>query len=157
MPENSGNGGFAAGGSATPFSVNDQEIETVMVQGKKGVFAPSPPDGQYKKANSKGEIKEAHLNATNYLQWSRDMQLQLKAKSMWPIISGSVFSSDPEIRPVDYENWVNDDNQAQAWININVELAQRNHLENISSSYDMWERFKKVHGTQFKPGERQES
>ena len=76
------------------------------------------------------------------------MQLQLKAKKVWPIVSGSIFSPDPETRPVDFENWVNDYNQAQAWINSNGELAQRSHLEDVGSSYEMWERLKKVHETQ---------
>ena len=146
MAENEGNGGSAAGGPATPLSVTTGN-ETVLVEGKRGALI-SPPDGQYIKAVLKGEIKITKLTPDNYQSWSDGMELLLDAKMLWPIVDGSIKAPDPITRPVDYRNWTFDDKQAKAWIYVNIEDSQHNHVKGLKTSNSVWEALRKVHGAQ---------
>ena len=111
-----------------------------------GAVRSPEPDNQYNKAILKGEIKLTKLNAENFQSWSEGMQLLLAAKKLWRLVKGTEKKPDPITRPNDHEAWVTDDDQAKAWIYVNLEDAQHNHIRGQATSHDMWEALRKVHG-----------
>ena len=142
MADTQGTNDSAAGEPATPQSINQGPTH-----GHNG-DAPKYPDGQYVKAILKGEIKLTKLNSDNYQSWSDGMQLLLGAKMLWPIVSGDIPLPKRDARPVDAANWTFDDAQAKAWIYVNIEDPQHNHIKGLGSSAAMWEVLRKVHGAQ---------
>lgn len=102
-------------------------------------------DNQYVKANRKGEITLTKLNSNNYQSWADDMEILLSAKRMWTLVVGTE-KMPGLLRPRDRMEWLADDAQAKAWIYVNVEDRQHNHIERLATSHAMWEALKKVHG-----------
>lgn len=103
-------------------------------------------DKSYTPAILKGEIKLTKLNSDNYQRWAEGMQLLLAAKRLWRLVSGLIKMPDPKTRPVDHEAWNLDDDQAKAWIYVNLEDSQHNHIRGSQTSHEMWEALRKVHG-----------
>ncbi|MCJ1268936.1 hypothetical protein MMC22_008824 [Lobaria immixta] len=102
------------------------------------------PDTQYSKAIRKGGIKvHPKLGAYNYLWWAEDMQLHLKAKELWRIVSGKVTRPDEESRPINCDEWEQDDAQALVWIRMNCEKNQYSTLGNKDTSKTAWDALKK--------------
>ena len=85
----------------------------VLPAGSTDEGAPAGgPSRQCSKAIRKGGIKvHPKLGPYNYLSWGEDMQLHLKAKKLWRIVSGEVTRPDEESRPVDCDEWEQDDAQ----------------------------------------------
>ena len=76
------------------------------------------------------------------------MELLLGAKMLWQIVSGDITCPHLATRPIDYMNWKFDDAQAKAWIYVNLEDPQHNHVKGLATSHSMWEAMGKVHGAQ---------
>lgn len=116
---------------------------------ESGGAVSSTPDGQYRKANRKGEFKLTKLNSDNYQLWAYGMEILLSAKRMWPLVVGTARMPEPS-RPIDRIEWLADDAQAQIWIYANLENGQHNHIEGLATSHAMWEALRKVHVNQGK-------
>lgn len=64
----------------------------------------SGPDGQYVKAVRKSDIKiDSKLDLTNYLTWSEEIEIQLKAKRVLKMINGTTPQPDKETQPTNHK------------------------------------------------------
>ena len=83
--------------------------------------------------------------ARSMLIWADGMQLLLDAKMLWPVVSDLEGFPDRVSRPTDYKDWKFDDAQAKAWIYMNLENQQHNHLKKCDTFHAMWETLRKMH------------
>ena len=124
----------SAGGPATPASMTGAPGSSV-----------ASGDGQYVKAIRKRDFKLTKLNSDNYQSWADGMEIMFNAKMMWSLIDGT--ASMPEaLRPRDHVKWLTDNAQAKAWIYMNLENNQHNHIKGLLTAKSMWDALKKVHG-----------
>lgn len=136
---------YSAGGPASPESIANRLI------GGQTSRASITQDHQYSKGRLKGKIELTKLNADNYHDWSCGMELLLKTKNVWLVVNGTITLPDPKNRPIDSENWLIDDAQAQVWICLNIEDSQYDHILGKPTSNAMWAALKVVHDPR-KPG-----
>ena len=99
------------------------------------------------------------LGATNYNQWSGEMQAWLRANQLWQIVSGqrerpeyaSPCTSSQQERQ---EAWDDKAEKAAGWIYLMVETSQTVHLKGLEDDpVAMWDKLKSIH-LQQRPGAR---
>src|ERR1700704_6028508 len=91
------------------------------------------------------------LGATNYNQWSGEMQAWLRANQLWQIVSGqrerpqyaSLCTSSQQERQ---EAWDDKAKKAAGWIYLMVKTSQTVHLKGLEDDpVAMWDKLKSVH------------
>jgi len=119
-----------------------------------------------------GTLSFPKLNGTNYHAWSDNMKAALQARLLWLIVTGRRSQpTEPDPNPPvnanqklftpssteykdwnqshnDFLSWLESDNAAMGLMRGAMEFSQREHVANVSTSREMWDRLHKLHITQ---------
>jgi len=109
------------------------------------------------------------LNGTNYHAWSDNMKAALQARLLWLIVTGRRSQpTEPDPNPpvnneqkpftpssTKYKNWNQSHNDFLSWLESGnvamglmhgaMEFSQWEHVANVSTSREMWDRLHKLH------------
>ncbi|TFY53988.1 hypothetical protein EVG20_g9887 [Dentipellis fragilis] len=101
------------------------------------------------------KFKIAHLNGTNYRQWSEEMAAYLRTKRLWLIVNGSSLKPSPTPdNDAAVSDWAEHASQAAGLIFLYLDPSQRIHVQSMQDDpVLMWTTLASVH-VQKRPGTR---
>lgn len=93
------------------------------------------------------EMKKERM--TSYFSTSRadGMEILTPAKMMWWSVMETA-KMPGSLRPIDRMEWLADNAQAKAWLYVNLEDSQPNHIKDLAISHALCEASTKLHGAQ---------
>ena len=94
--------------------------------------------------DSEDGINIPKLTRDNYRLWSKIMELYLKSRRLWKVVSGDV-PKPPASQPKHQEGWKVDNASAMAYILSNIETRQVDFVINCDTAKEQWDVLKTIH------------
>jgi len=125
----------------------------------------------YVRGSSSKTLHFPKLNSTNYYVWSDNIKVALQARLLWLFVEGledyppippTTHSLDSEGKPFittsaqyrnwitfkkEYLDWLRSDSVAMGLIRGAIKFDQREHIQDATTSKDIWDCLRTIHVT----------
>jgi len=137
-----------------------------------GIFRHMTTSAYVRKSSSE-TLHFPKLNGTNYYVWSDNIKAALQARLLWLFVEGledcppvppTTYPLDSEDKPfvttsAQYRNWITSKKEYLDWLRSDsavmglmrgaIKFGQREHIQDATTSKDMWDRLQTIHVTQW--------